>query len=88
MRPTNTPGVMAIEWLSDFVKHYPATAEEIRDIALESDFDDTMIKFLELFSPREKFYSRPDFVGRCLLLSNIIKEEQDSQKEFLIGSQE
>ena len=79
---------MAIEWLSDYVKHFPATAEEVRDIALDCDFDDIMIKFLELFAPREKFFSRPDFVSRCLLLSNIIREEQDTQKEFLIGSQE
>lgn len=88
MESLETPNKLAIEWLASFIHHYPTTAEEIRDVALEYEFDRIMLKFLDLFVSRERFYSRQDFVSRCYFLANIIDEEKDSQKEFLIGSQE
>lgn len=88
MESLETPGKLAIEWLSDFIHHFPTTAEIIRDVAMDCDFDHVMLRFLDLFSDKEKFYSRADFINRCTLLANIIREEQEAQKEFLLGSQE
>ena len=88
MESLETPNKLAIEWLASFIHHYPASAEEIRDVALEFEFDNTMLKFLDLFAPRERFYSRADFISRCYFLANVIDEEKDSENEFLIGSQE
>ena len=88
MKSLESPNKLAIEWLASFVHHYPATAEEVMNIALEYEFDNIMLTFLDLFAPREKFYSRPDFVSRCYFLANIIEEEKDADKEYLIGSQE
>lgn len=88
MESLESPNKLAIEWLASFIHHYPATAEEVRDVALEYDFDNTMLRFLDLFAPRERFYSQPDFISRCYFLATIIDEEKNSQKEFLIGSQE
>lgn len=88
MESLESPNKLAIDWLASFIHHYPATAEEVIDVALEYEFDNTMVRFLELFYPNERFYSHPDFVSRCYFLANIIEEEKDTEKEFLIGSQE
>lgn len=88
MESLEAPNKLAIEWLASFIHHFPSTTEEIMDVALEFEFDSTMMRFLDLFAPRERFYSRSDFLSRCYFLANIIDEEKDSNKEFLIGSQE
>lgn len=88
MKSLESPSKLAIEWLASFVHRYPTTAEEVMNIALEYEFDKVMLAFLDLFAPKEKFYSRPDFVSRCYFLANIIEEENNTEKEFLIGSQE
>lgn len=88
MESYETPNKLAIEWLASFIHHYPTTAQDVRDIALEYEFDNIMLKFLDLYAPKERFYSRPDFISRCYFLANIIDEEKDAQKEYLIGSQE
>lgn len=88
MESLESPGKISIEWLASFIHKYPSTVQEVKDMALEYEFDNVMMRFLDLFAATEKFYSRADFISRCYLLANIIEEEKNTESEFLIGSQE
>lgn len=61
--------------------HFPASRQEVEDIARSWGFTSVMTDFLDLFPADEIFISKVDFMTRCEELEMLINQEREMPTE-------
>lgn len=67
---------------------FPASRQEVEDIARSWGFTRVMTDFLDLFPADEIFESKVDFMTRCEELEMFINQEREMPKEILRSPQD
>ena len=67
---------------------FPATREEMVAAAIRGGFGPSLVLFLRLFDPDDKFENAVDFINRCEEVKLFLQEEAHTPKELLRSPQE
>ena len=82
------PSLSKLKKLVDWDGPFPATSYRVITNAQRYGFDESVIRFLQLFPGDEVFRSRNDFLQRCQNLETIIRSERDMPRELLRSPQD
>ena len=65
--------------------HFPSTRDDIAEAAVHAGLPNTLIDFMNLFSPDLIFDSKVDFMTRCEELEMFLEQEAEAPKEITRG---
>lgn len=79
------PRLSTLLGVTNFVR-FPVTASQLRDEAYVHKTPPSVLDFLALFSPGDRFVSRRDFLANCEELELLIREERKMPHEAVLAS--